>query len=354
MTQDELLQGVTPPKPTTKFPRWFTEDYPGRDKDIADDLFAVIYWKIREEKEAEAKKKGSTYLPDKDLAKQSQLFAEALMKAGQDAEGNSAAFEQAFVRIAYSVKRNGYFRMTQDEYSSIEEWLIDKVPAKKGAELSNIMYLINVFIPTVEQVGLEQDELYKLRENWSKTKAAVPVLRSKTDAIYAVEEVYEPAIQEEKNLIFNLSALKTDALPGSPERENLSKEIEERKEKLFKLEKEKEEVEEVARQDFVQTFHKALEVITNPKIPVDGINGVADHLRGNVVCFTGEKCYIAQGGVVYTMVVPTDYELATESMLRNLVSFIPTDGAVIMNSLGNLILHDGVSPRQTNKKEGRK
>lgn len=346
-----------PDKPAREYPRWFTEEYEGAADDMAEDLFAVIYWRMRDEAQKKAEKAGKKFEPNEDLAHQSRLYVDAVLEATQRAETNAEAFSRAFAILAYKVKSENLFMMTPGEYATFEEWLLDKIPAieKGSTEYYNIMYMVNTLLPTLERIGGDWDPsiLLQFRSHWSKAKACVPALSSKTNSIETVERSYDTELQKADEEIVRTEQQITVAVEPR-EKKRLSDMHELLTKSRERLVEEKNTVLNEAITDFSNTFHLALELISDVKVPVNGVNGVGARLaKGSKEpdIFEGEKC-LTKKSVVYMIELPTAYERAYESLLRNLCKFHVTDPSVVQRLFAQMTLAGNTPKKVENKKGG--
>jgi DNA-binding ferritin-like protein (Dps family) len=290
-----------------------------------------------------AKKK---FEPDEDLTVQAQLMATAITEAATQANRVQSGAERASHQLIQIINDMGLFRMVREEYSTIEEWLADRIPELPPGSggLSTATYLHNVFIPLVREFGngFSTKDLLELKENWSKTNAAAPFMRQSSNRIVDLEKDYEKEKEDIEKQINKLSKQieKTNDLDEKEELGNKKELIEKTQ---VSLEKKHEKEMKNATKKFKEDFKKVMEVITDPKVPAWGPNNVTQVLKAsdNITIFEGDKCYLADGRVVYQIVLPADYERTMESFNKQFCEFHMTDGALMVSALGKLVLANG-------------
>jgi hypothetical protein len=172
MIQQQVENRQAPPRPKGKQPKWMTEDYSGMETDIADDIYAAIYWKLYDEAEKKAQAANKEFEPTKDLAIQAQLITDAIDKAATQANRVQSGAERASHQLIQIINEMGLFRMVREEFDSIEQWLSDRIPElpAQSAGLYNATYLHKTFLPLIREYGngLSAKPLLELKENWSK------------------------------------------------------------------------------------------------------------------------------------------------------------------------------------------
>jgi len=346
MIQKQIEEQSTPPKPKSKPPRWLTEEYPGMEADIADDIFAAIYWKLRTEAEQKAIAAKKKFEPDEDLTVQAQLMATAITEAATQANRVQSGAERASHQLIQIINDMGLFRMVREEYETIEQWLADRIPELPPGSggLSNANYLHNVFLPLVREYGngLSTQNLLELKANWSKTQAAVPFMRQSSKELTDTDAAYQTEIGDTVNKIEKL-ARKLEKTKDPTEKIALQEEVKLLSTTKKELEKEHVEVMKEVTTKFKKNFEKVLKIITDPSIPAWGPNNVTQLLQqtSGITIFEGDKCYLSDGRVVYQIVLPADYERTMERFCKQFCEFQMTDGALMVSALGKLVLANG-------------
>jgi hypothetical protein len=350
MMRKNIEENTTPPKPKGKPPRWLIEEYQGMEKDIADDIYAAIYWKLRGEAEEKAMNAKKKFEPDNDLNIQAQLIADSITEAATQANRLQSGAERASHQLIQIINDMGLFRMVREEYDNIEQWLADRIPELPAGSggLSNANYLHNIFLPLVREYGngLSTQALLELKENWSKTQAAVPFMRQSSKELMDTDTSYQREIESVAVKVEKLSK-KIGKTKNPEEKQALQDEIQSLDEAKSNLEQERLEVMKETTKKFKKNFEKVLKVITDPSVPAWGPNNVTQILQqaSGVKIFEGDKCYLGDGRVVYQIVLPADYERTMERFCRQFCEFSATDGAIMVSALGKLVLADGKKPK---------
>jgi hypothetical protein len=336
MVEDkDIALHKTPQRPPAN-PRWQTEEYEGMERDMADDTFAGMYWSIRDS----AEERGVPF-DEKDAQAQAQAISDAMTRAAIHSKVIKDAMGRAHHINIQRVKNNGFYR-TSGEFDDISQWLMSRIPeyAEDSGRLSDIMFLHNVLVPTIQKLGNGTvADLTKIPENWIKTTSAVPYLRDAADIMEAVEKKYDKDLGEANKRLAKLQQKIGVLSPENEQRLEFEEQVRQINLLCVEMVAEKDEQALAAAQNFKEAFVTAMKVIQNPKIPAWGPNSVGKVLRrGKVVIFKGEKCILADGSVVFQVVLPADYEMAMESMNRQLIDFGMTDGKLMVSDLGKLVL----------------
>lgn len=337
-----------PKKLTTDPPRWLFEDYEGMEIDIADDVLSAIYWNMRNQAEHRAKKKGEAVdFDSSESLNKARLLADAYMRSAIHASQLKDGVDRAFIKLVYQIKSNGFYYA--QEFDTIQEWLIDKIPklSEKSGELYDILFLVNHFFPMLERVknGWQPKDLMKMSDNWARTRSTIPYLRGITEEVATLEMEYKTAIESVSSTMEKLTA-KLDHVE-----ENEKGEI---KKELRKLKAEKEMLETSQEKEMSEAFKKvekgfdrAMKLIQDNSIPAHGPNNISQILnqeKNEIMIFDGDMSIIqGYGGKerVFMFVLPEKYSATVEGLLRNLIKFQMTDGKVALESLQKLILPKG-------------
>lgn len=343
---DTNIENIEPPRPLTwDAPRWMVEDYEGMEEEIAEDIYSAFYWRMRKEAEEKARQANESIDFDNDIAARARLVSKAVMDASIHADKINKGSERAFFRLVWAVQRNGFFRTSGEEFESISEWLADRIPrlSEQSGELSDIMYLMQHVFPLLERIqnGWRAPDLMKIQEHWSKTRAAVPYLRQLTRTLQDTHQTFADEIEKTEVSISKLKR-KASVAKTPEEREEIQQEVVSLKEKVKKIEETKEKEVKKATKEFMDGFDRAFRVIQNPEVPTWGPTGVGAVLKAGsknaLKKFQGYKALLSDRQTLFTVIVPERYDGAVESMLRTLVDFQLTDGAIIVSDIGKAVL----------------
>ena len=337
---------IVPPRPSEGLPEYMFTEFPGMEEKMADDIYAAVYWKLRDQAQKQDRKADF----EKDIEKQLGLQALAMTEAGVQANRVQGAADRASAMLLQLIQKNGYYRMIKGEYTDIREFLADKYDGMEegSPRLSDVVFLQEVVVPTIIKLGNGTvKDLLKMKDHWSKTTAAVPWLRDSARIMLEVEKAYNKTIEGIEMEIKDVD-VRLEIFPEDEELKEQAKLLNSSYESEIK--RRDEDLEQASKQ-FKAKFVKAIQVITNPSVPTWGPNGVGEMLkRGNQqVRFEGSKCQVGDREVAFLIYVPREYERAVEAMTRQLIEFGDTDGKLMVASLGQLVLKDGKG-KQVNKK----
>jgi hypothetical protein len=304
-------------------PRWYLEDFDSMDEAIAKDITSAIYWRRVHQLEEEGKS-----FSEGDEVASATLLANAILSSALQADNISDGAHRAMLRQLWEVQRNGLFHMAPEEYGSVQEWLMDRIPrlSPTSGELSDVMFLLEHLFPMLERIGNGWDPatLLSFKEHWSKTRAAIPYMRMITKQMNAALSEIDSRLEEEKRILSSL------VIAGEePEA------IEHERRILIAVGEEKREAEERELKDWREGIEKALNVIANPEIPAGDDRQIKSVLFGEgkySYSFTGMKALVGNK-TAYYVEIDKDYERAIESALRTIVDFQLTDLAVIHNQI---------------------
>ena len=311
-------------------PRWWYETYPEMDMDMAKDIFAAIFYKRQ-------LKKGNKELPE-DTTAQALAISNALMESATQLRGVNEASNRAFLRTIWATAQNGRYHTSAEEYDTIEEWLSDRISdlSATSGELSNVVFLLQHVFPMLEKVGGDFDPIVLLgmKNHWSKTRAAVPFMRTLVNDVNNCTKPIEEKIEQQKEIMAQKVLMLEELELNSPESIKLSKHVDKLAEDISKLEKECRVTLEEAGVKFQQGIAKTLEVIADPTIEVwEGPNNVANALFSDGKKFThfeGERAPMGKKVISYVE-IDTAYERAFVSATQNIVEWKDTDPKVIRN-----------------------
>ena len=325
-------------------PPWLSaEEYPDMVSDIATDLVISHYWRLVDETE---KKLKAAKAPEMDDALRQQLLNEATMKAAQQATLLESTADRATYALLWKINSSNLHLTARDEYETFEEFLRDRIPdiAQKSM-LSDTLFLLQKLIPILN--GMDKNwsakELLKLKDHWSKTRAAIPVLRRFVNMV-------EDAHQARKDRLADLEKKKTKLMytqrttQDVGEKEEIETELEELEETIEEAEKETKEQVEAVEEVFAEKMHKAITLISNPDIPVAGEDGIkavlarnGGHPEDDFVKFSGTQ-HLHKGKTLFVLEVPDRYSNAVQNALRNLATFGTADIAAVLDDLSKKYL----------------
>ena len=304
-------------------PRWFLEDFGSMDEAIATDITSAIYWRNIQK----LKDEGKEFSEDDEVAN-ATLLANSVLASALQADNVSDGAHRAMLRQLWEVQRNGLFHMAPEEYGSVQEWLMDRIPrlSPTSGELSDVMFLLEHLFPMLEKIGNGWDpaSLLSFKEHWSKTRAAIPYMRMITKQMNNALSEVDSRFEEQKRTLSSL------VIAGEePEA------IEHERRILIAVGEEKQETEERELKDWREGIEKVLNVIADPDIPAGDDKQIKGTLFGDgkySYSFTGTKALIGNK-TVYYVEVDKDYERAIESALHTIVDFQLTDLTIIYNQV---------------------
>jgi len=162
-----------PPKPDAGIPRWTKERYDGMEKDIAEYLYSVAFWERWNGREESLL----------DTTGKARAVAEARFVALAHSFDLSEAVERSKVWQLYLFKKNGWHHILGGEYDSIKDVLLvirDHLDPD-DSRIGQLDFLIETFLPALEQKGVPAEILTGVPDNYSKAIEAVPKLRRSLD-----------------------------------------------------------------------------------------------------------------------------------------------------------------------------
>lgn len=319
----------------TNVPRWFHETYDGMETDMADEIFKAIRIKTIA---------GLNNVSEKELKTaevQARIEAEALMAAAQHMDALGDATQRAFLKMVWKIYHDQAHRIGKDEYESIEEFLVDRIPRlkEKSGELSDTMFLLEHFLPLLAQVGKDwsPDKMLRLREKWSKTRAAVPNMRNLVRQFNdKVDAVQQPIKEREKDLKRLKVTLQTEP-PDSGSYKQAYAATEQIAAELPELQKKADKVMEEAGEEFQQGVEKIFDVISDTSIPTWGHGGVGEKLKETepttTQSFDGYRVLAPNKEVFFMIKVPERYAQLVETALRTIINFKISDPILFYNEI---------------------
>jgi hypothetical protein len=318
----QLSKIAVPERLSGETPRYFTEAYKGMEEDMAEDIYSAMYYKRRDQLEKEGKVESEL-----DTATQSLLIANAIMDAAPQADEMADGMQRAKFRILMSVEKNKLYFLAREEYSTLEEYLKDRLPMASGEnDINGILFLLTEFLPLLNKIGgnFDPHTLLKMRDSWSRTKESIPFLRQQLkvylNATKSVEQELKAAEESKTKMTFRETTIEE----GVKEKDELNEAIVEQEEKIEALKEQKEEIAKEATEQVEQAVSKVLDVIGDPNIDATGPTGVSKVLQSGKtrehLMIQGDKILCSESTVFYVE-APKGYGTAVESGLRSFVEF---------------------------------
>ena len=328
-----LAKRGVPERPPEYFPRYFSEVYPDAIKDIAEDIYKAIYWRRHDQLAKDGKQ-----LNEKDQAEQALLIANAIMESVTQADQVSEAVDRAKFLILTTVEKHKLYHLAVEEYSSLEEFLDDRLPfAKDTPEIGRLVFLLTEFIPALKQVkGFDINKLLRMRESWGRTRETVPYLRTQLNMYLATKKQAENKVLDAKEELRRFQATAEANARNNDQKafQETQQTIEEKKELLETLDKQKEEVITEAEQKLAASVEKAIDHIVDPKIPIRGPAGISKTLLsgrdGAELVLDAEKI-LCSDGTAFLIIAPNGYGKAVETGLHTFVDFHIADANVLLS-----------------------
>lgn len=275
-------------------PRWLGESYPGIEKDIARDVFSAIFWDMTQRQA----KDGQPYDLQDQVVK-ARLMSEAILKAAERSQTLQEDVHRSVYELIYLAKKTGAWQMGLYEYASIEEWLKNKLPNFERGQMYDIKFLLEQLFPLLESLGdnYHPENLLKFQEEWSKTRASIPYMRT----------------------LYNeyMSALKENEAKGDSI------------------------VDDNALKTFTEGIQNTLNVIADPEVKAwSGDKTIATELRGlrqpKKKMWNGHMGSVKQR-TIYVFSVPNYLDRAVENALKNIANFKGTDPQLLSNDVLDMI-----------------
>lgn len=328
----------TPPRPNGSF-KWLTETYDGMESDLAQDAYASFYWKIRDRLAIEAGQEGKDFEPDDDSTLNNQIRADAVSAASLQLDDLEDGSQRAKMQLWWVIKQNQLFRMTPQEYDSIEEFLSDRVPrlSPTSGEFYDIKFIMDELFPLLERVknGWKPKDIIALKDEWSKSRASIPYMRQLVREIQFAEKANELQIKRSEKRL-QKAEVKVRSASTPIEKKNAEEEVSQIKHEIQEYKKEQEALYEVAKKKFQDGMDTVIGAITNPNVSAyDGENSIKNVLFNNkqVVLYKAEKFLTGNNTTVYMIEVPNHYERTFESMTKGLLEFgVYTDGLTLFKN----------------------
>lgn len=170
-------------------PRWLRESYPGMEADMAKDLHSSRFWREFGDYYEKQEFSGN----DLDRA-----VAEAYSDSAVHANTLKGGMDRVFTLMMWKIRKTGLYMLLSGEHENIREWLLAKLDAGdiSDSERSNVLYLLEEFLPALDSVNFDPDELLLIPEKWTAARAAVPHLRRITQLYRQELEAKEALLAE--------------------------------------------------------------------------------------------------------------------------------------------------------------
>lgn len=321
-------------------PRWFLEDYEGAEQDAARDIYTAIFWQLRK---IEIEEGRNTNLQE--TVVKARSIATAMLHAAEHAEKLSDTMQRAFFTLLTKVSDHGMQKMTAAEYTTVEEWLIDRLLTgnRSRGEISNIVFLVEQLMPMFKQIGgpYAPERLLAIKENYSRAKAAIPFLRRNMQVFNKKIEAVVEELREEEKTVKNLEEKLSFLDPKDNKYKQITQELYAHKKTLERIEKEKPKVEAAAVAEWTQNMEKALAVIENKDVKAWGTPEevtVANLLWEREIDIY--KGYMTQGKdcQIFLCVVPISLAHGVERSLKNFVEFSITDSITMPKTISEALV----------------
>ena len=311
-----------PERPINPLPSYYTESYTGMEQDMAEDIYATMYWKRRDMLEAEGK-----WESIEKSAGHALMIANTIMDAAPQADEMANAMERAKFRILMTIDKYKLYHLAKREYDSFEEYLTDRLTMSENkSETSQLVFLIDQFIPIVNKLGdnFDVNELLKMREAWSKAKETVPYLRQQINLFLNATKPIDTEIENVTTYLDKLEFRSTITEEGDKELEEIKESIKIQSKKKKDLEKKKGKLIEEANVELQEAVVKVLNVVADPDVSPDGPAGISKILQSGKSrehLMVQADMYLLPKSTAFYLEVPEGYARAVESGLRTFVTF---------------------------------
>ena len=298
----------------TTVPRWFVETYDGSDQEMEEDLLKHF---------------GVALLPPGELdpTVQEIINGRVHIAAAQQADSIRDTAERTWHRLIWRIKTNRYFEYTEEEYETLEEFLIDRYVRlrEKSTERYDLLFLMEHFLPMLAKIGGDwaPENVLKFQQYFSKTKAAIPAMKKIMQEYNDVDRELQEIISAKEKELQKQQLILGSTEPGTPKFEKAMEVVTEISDALPALRDEAQEVIEEAGRQFQAKVSKVIDTISNVHIPTWGAGGVGDVLND-----TGEKGKIIEGyrcdsrrEVYFIIPVRTREAGLIQAALRDVVEF---------------------------------
>lgn len=196
-----------PPKLEGTVPRWAVEDYDGSEKDFSEWLLAATFHNryghdvgLMSDEEAEAR-----------------LMAIARDETFQRTRAVRDVAERAAVWQMIFARRDGWHHLLPSEPDSVVEYLrtmADGDDVSPG-ELSDLTFMLDTFFPALERHGIEPERIVAIPRQFSKARAAVPVIRGILDTM-PEDEAREALVEVLEDIASDMTVRDFKAKLGHP------------------------------------------------------------------------------------------------------------------------------------------
>ncbi len=319
-------------------PRWFYEDYPGSEEDIANDIYNSILWRM----ESDLQKSGKLTVKNKDITSigdaevAARLEAEAILSAAPHAFKVKDGMERAGMLLLSRIVKKNLHLIGRNEYESIQEYILDRIPqiSESGSEYSNITWLLENGIPMLDQLGINFEKELNWQSNWSKIRESIPHMRRMYKEYLSSTGQVDEQLRDAKHELERASRKISKLENETPEFQKSYEEIEKISDNINKLNDIREDVIEKSGEEFKHKFEEVIKVINNPRIPAREVSHtIKQNLGDNNFVIEGVRAEGPNGDSYFLVVVPAMWGTLIETALRTVVNWKSQDPKYIYEKM---------------------
>ena len=319
---------------------WLDTEYAGQDIDAA----KFFVERARQNLIKELSKNGKININPEEATMKVRLDTEAYMRAARQSKVVKDTAERAHVRILDQIRSNDLFRNSKEEYQTFHEFLMDRIPEyESDSELSNLLFMLEEFLPILAQLPKEfqPDSILKMGKdgNFTRAKAAVPMMRKVVDEFNSVGEEYNKVILVEEKKLKNLSTKLKITSPDSPRFPELMSQVQEVSSRLEKIREEQTETLRSAGENFRDKTIEIIEVVTNKSVPAWGPGGVMDVLKKGetkIRTHSGYELLAPNGETTLMITIPMRYVQLFKTATRGFAIWDVTDPKIVLKDFSTL------------------
>lgn len=342
-----------PPVPTVKIPAWATSSYDGDVTDMIRDIYSALFWdevaKLKIDNGGESMSKPEdvsvfdwytmvmdTYpMAVKEI--NARLIANGYSNSMVNADKLKSKSERAFMYYLYQMKVDNRYMLT-GEFTSFEQFLIEKLPYlyDKPGERGNILFLLEEMLPLLKEIDENLVSQFTVLEDYySRTREAVPAMKDAVRNVNMAVAAHKKTVENKRKEIEKLNRKLPKA--NNEEKKKLEETIGKINHEIKTIESDMELIEDVAKDKFVEDVSTIISTITDPNVPVHGVNGVSALLKRNrkVIRIKGHMSMMPNK-TVFVFAVPSQY---TDTIQNNIdfVDFSNTDPLKLEGILKDII-----------------
>ncbi len=346
--------------PDAFVPSWLKEDYTGDEEALLSITYSYVFWervaKMKIEKDGgfrskpeemqvadwweEIKQQGGKAERQLLLSRQ---IAESLVAATLKLRSLKDKSERASVHGLTLLKNSDRFKQT-GEFDDWKDFLSQKIISTDSTgEIYELQFLVESMLPTMEMIaqetgdtGFKTENILAMQNNFARTKEAIPAMREAERRFEMKFHAHDDQIGDIKKSIEALSIEKRNTHDSEKAR-ILSIALKDKADELSELSEKQQEAQSQAIDEHKEFIVKVVEVIADPTIPRNGINGIRRRLeRGKVIMFHGEVCNMEKNTYIILKVSP-EYVLAVEHPLESFVDFHVSDLRNVVEKLQKLL-----------------